>query len=149
MVLDDHIYLMGGINPLCGENDDRLGPRFPDLSRPYDRELIEEALAISRRENFTAHRGVYVALRGPNFETAAEYRFLRQIGADAVGMSTVPETIAAVHCGLRVLALSTITNVASPDQLCSSSGEDVVQAASMAEPKLSKIVRGIIAKFAR
>jgi len=148
IVIDDHIHLMGGINPLFGVNDERLGPRFPDMSRPYDPKLIEQALAIARRENFAAYRGVYVALTGPNYETAAEYRFLRGIGGDVVGMSTVPETIVAVHSGLRVLALSTVTNVARPDCLGKASGEEVVAAANSAEPKLSKIVLGVISNEA-
>ena len=99
MVIDDHINLMGA-NPLIGINDDRLGPRFPDMSEPYDRQLGQVALEIARRENFACHRGVMVAVSGPNLETRAEYRFLRQVGADVVGMSTVPEVIVAVHAGL-------------------------------------------------
>src|SRR5690606_13580572 len=116
MIVDDHINLMHG-SPLVGVNDDALGPRFPDMSRPYDPELVDRALEIARRENFVAHRGVYVGLTGPNYETRAEYRFLRKIGGDVVGMSTVPEAIVAVHAGLRVLAISTVTNVCKPDTL--------------------------------
>ena len=100
MVIDDHINLMND-NPLVGINDDRLGPRFPDMSAPYAPALIEMALEVARKENFAAHRGVYVAVTGPNLETRAEYRFLRGIGADVVGMSTVPEVIVAVHAGLE------------------------------------------------
>ncbi len=110
VVIDDHINLMG-VNPLVGVNDDHLGPRFPDMSRPYDPVLIRRALEIARRENFVAHRGVYVGVLGPNLETRAEYRFLRTIGADVVGMSTVPEVLAAVHAGMRVLGLSIVTDV--------------------------------------
>ena len=102
MALEDHINLMA-TNPLIGVNDEELGPRFPDMSRPYDQTLVSRALDIARRENFTAHRGVYVGLTGPNYETRAEYRFLRLIGGDVVGMSTVPEVIVAAHAGLRVL----------------------------------------------
>ncbi len=102
MVIEDHINLMGG-NPLIGVNDDRLGPRFPDMIAPYDRKLIDRALEISRRENFAAHKGVFVAVTGPNLETRAEYRFLRAIGADVVGMSTVPEVLVAVHAGIARL----------------------------------------------
>src|SRR5437868_13354193 len=99
MLIDDHINLMGA-NPLIGINDDRLGPRFPDMCEPYDQRLIERALAVARRENIAAHRGVFVAVAGPNLETRSEYRFLRMIGADVVGMSTVPEVIVAVYGGV-------------------------------------------------
>jgi purine-nucleoside phosphorylase len=144
MVMDDHINLMGQ-NPLVGTYDERLGPMFPDMSAPYDKALIEQALAIARRENFAAHQGTYIALLGPNYETRAEYRFLRTIGGDAVGMSTVPEVIVAAQMGLRVLALSTITNMCLPDALRGSTGEEVVQLAKLAETKLSKIVQGVVA----
>ena len=100
VAIEDHINLMNG-NPLIGFNDDALGPRFPDMCAPYDHALIERALEIARRENFAAHKGVYAAVTGPNLETRAEYRFLRSIGADVVGMSTVPEVLAAVHAGMR------------------------------------------------
>src|SRR2546423_3694220 len=102
MLIDDHINLMGA-NPLMGINDDRLGPRFPDMCEPYGHKLIDRALEVARRENIVAHRGVFVAVAGPNLETRAEYRFLRMIGADVVGMSTVPEVLVAVHCGLKVV----------------------------------------------
>jgi purine-nucleoside phosphorylase len=148
MVIQDHIDLMLGVNPLIGINDDRLGPRFPDMSQPYAQDLIDLALAIARREDFVAHKGTYVALLGPNYETRAEYRWLRSIG-DVVGMSTVPEAIVAAHGGLRVLALSTVTNVAKPDVLDKASGEEVIAAAKSAEPKLSKIVKGVIAHEAK
>lgn len=144
MVMEDHINLMSD-NPLIGVNDDDLGPRFPDMSSPYAPELIEEALAIARRENFVAHRGVYVGLTGPNYETRAEYRFLKRIGGDVVGMSTVPEVIVAAHSGLRVLALSTVTNTCLPDALSETTGEDVVAIAEAVEPKLRAIVLGILA----
>jgi purine-nucleoside phosphorylase len=144
MVIEDHINLMAA-NPLIGINDDRLGPRFPDLCRPYDPALIERALEIARRENFVAHKGTYIALMGPNYETRAEYRFLRLIGGDVVGMSTVPEVIVAAHMGLRVLALSTVTNMCLPDAIKASSGAEVVEIARAAEEKLRMIVLGIIA----
>jgi purine-nucleoside phosphorylase len=147
MVIDDHINLLGS-NPLVGINDERLGPRFPDMARPYDPELIERALAIARRENFVAHKGVFVAVLGPNLETRAEYRFLRMIGADVVGMSTVPEVIAAVHCGLRVLGLSIVTDVCFPDALVPVDVHEIIAAANAAEPKLRKIILGILAEFA-
>jgi purine-nucleoside phosphorylase len=143
LVIEDHINLMSA-NPLVGPNDESLGPRFPDLSRPYDPDLIERALAIAEREGITAHRGVYVALTGPNYETRAEYRFLRMIGGDVVGMSTVPEVIVAAHMGLRVLALSTITNVALPDDQPPTSGQEVIDVAAHAEEKVRKIVLGIL-----
>ncbi|MBL9123693.1 MAG: purine-nucleoside phosphorylase [Planctomycetaceae bacterium] len=143
MVIDDHINLMGG-NPLTGINDDRLGPRFPDMSQPYDQRLIARALEIARRENFVAHRGVYVAVSGPNLETRAEYRFLRTIGADVVGMSTVPEVIVAVHAGLRVLGLSIVTDLCFPEALKPAKIEDILAYAEGAEPKLQAIVRGIL-----
>ena len=144
VVIEDHINLMSD-NPLVGVNDDNLGPRFPDMCAPYDRELILVALEIARRENFQAHRGVYVGVTGPNLETRAEYRFLRTIGADVVGMSTVPEVIVAVHAGLRVLGLSIVTDVCLPDALKPADINEIIAVAGAAEPKLRKIVRGILA----
>ena len=139
MVIDDHINLMNG-NPLIGINDERLGPRFPDMSAPYTPRLIDEALEIARRENFATHRGVYVAVTGPNLETRAEYRFLRGIGADVVGMSTVPEVIVAVHAGLEVLGISVITDMCLPDALEVATVEKILAVARSAEPKLRAIV---------
>lgn len=147
MAIEDHINLMSG-NPLIGINDDRLGPRFPDMCRPYDVSLIDLSLAIARREDFSAHRGVYVAVTGPNLETRAEYRFLRQIGADVVGMSTVPEVLAAVHGGMRVLGLSIVTDMCLPDALRPASIEAILAHAAEAEPKLRKIVMGVLAREA-
>ncbi len=144
MVLEDHINLMPG-NPLIGENDDSLGPRFPDMSAPYDRALIDRALEIARRENFVAHKGVYVAVTGPNLETRAEYRFLRFIGADVVGMSTVPEVLVAVHAGMRVLGLSIVTDMCLPDALEPADIHRILATAAGAEPKLRKIVLGVLA----
>ena len=143
VVIDDHINLMGD-NPLFGINDDRLGPRFPDMSAPYDQELGDYALAIARREDFQAHKGVFVAVAGPNLETRAEYRFLRNIGADIVGMSTVPEVIVAVHAGLRTIALSIVTDMCLPDALEEANVEKIIAIANDAEPKLRLIVKGII-----
>ncbi|HEY3393026.1 MAG TPA: purine-nucleoside phosphorylase [Lacipirellulaceae bacterium] len=145
MVIDDHINFMNR-NPLVGVNDDRLGPRFPDMSSPYDPALGDLALAIARRENFVCHRGVYIAMLGPTYETRAEIRMLRLMGGDAVGMSTVPEAIVAAHSGLRVLGLSTITNVCSPDVPHATSGEEVVATAETARDKLKAIVTGIVAE---
>jgi purine-nucleoside phosphorylase len=147
MVIDDHINLMGS-NPLVGINDDRLGPRFPDMARPYDPELIDRAQAIARREDFAAHKGVFVAVQGPNLETRAEYRFLRLIGADAVGMSTVPEVLVAVHAGMRILGLSIVTDVCFPDALKPVDVAEIIATANEAEPKLRKIILGILADFA-
>ncbi len=147
VVIDDHINLMPG-NPLIGVNDESLGPRFPDMSAPYDRVLIERALEIARRENFVAHRGVYVAVTGPNLETRAEYRFLRAIGADVVGMSTVPEVLVAVHAGMRVLGLSIVTDLCFPDALEPANIERILATAAAAEPNLRKIVLGVLAREA-
>jgi purine-nucleoside phosphorylase len=143
MIIDDHINLMGD-NPLVGVNDDRLGPRFPDMSRPYDAELIEKGLEIARQQNFVAHRGVTVAVTGPNLETRAEYRFLRAIGADVVGMSTVPEAIVAVHCGLRTFGLSVVTDICFPDSLEPANVEHIIAVANAAEPKLRALVCGVL-----
>jgi len=144
MVIEDHINLMNG-NPLSGFNDDRLGPRFPDMSEPYDYRLIDRALEIARRENFVAHKGVYAAVTGPNLETRAEYRFLRTIGADVVGMSTVPEVLAARHGGMRCLGLSIITDMCLPDALAPVDLQEILAVAAEAEPKLRAIVLGIVA----
>ena len=147
VVIEDHINLMGD-NPLIGPNDDALGPRFPDMCRPYDAELMERALAVARRADVPAHRGVYVAVTGPNLETRAEYRFLRAMGADVVGMSTVPEVIVAVHAGMRVLGLSIVTDVCLPDALQPVNIEDILATAAEAEPKLRAIVLGVLAQEA-
>jgi purine-nucleoside phosphorylase len=143
MIIDDHINLMGD-NPLIGVNDDRLGPRFPDMSAPYDSALVDKGLEIARRENFVAHRGVTVAVTGPNLETRAEYRMLRQIGADVVGMSTVPEAIVAVHCGLRLFGLSVVTDMCLPDALQPAKLEHIIAVANSAEPKLTALISGVI-----
>jgi purine-nucleoside phosphorylase len=143
MIIDDHINLMGD-NPLVGVNDDRLGPRFPDMSAPYDPELIEAGLAVARRHDFAAHRGVTVAVTGPNLETRAEYRFLRLIGADVVGMSTVPEVIVAVHSGLKVFGLSVVTDMCLPDALKPANVEEIIAVANSAQPKLRALVMGVL-----
>ena len=147
MVIEDHINLMNG-NPLVGVNDEELGPRFPDMIEPYDQRLIDRALEIARRENFAAHKGVYVAVTGPNLETRAEYRFLRTIGADVVGMSTVPEVLVAVHAGMRVLGLSIVTDMCLPDALKPANIDEILATAARAEPNLRKIVLGILAQEA-
>ena len=144
MVIDDQINLMGD-NPLIGINDDRLGPRFPDMSAPYDQQLGDAALAIARKHDVVAHKGVLVAVAGPNLETRAEYRFLRTIGADAVGMSTVPEVIVAVHAGLRTIGFSIITDMCLPDALKPASVEEIIAVANEAEPRLTTLVTGVLA----
>jgi purine-nucleoside phosphorylase len=143
MVIEDQINLMGD-NPLIGINDDRLGPRFPDMSEPYDQQWVDRVIAIARQNQIEAHKGVFVAVAGPNLETRAEYRFLRMIGADVVGMSTVPETIVAVHCGLKVVGLSVITDMCLPDALQAANVEEIIRIANEAEPRLRQIVRGIV-----
>jgi purine-nucleoside phosphorylase len=144
MLIDDHINLMGA-NPLIGINDDRLGPRFPDMCEPYCHKLIDRALEIARRENIVAHKGVFVAVSGPNLETRAEYRFLRAIGADVVGMSTVPEVIVAVHAGLKVVGFSIITDMCLPDALEPADVAKIIATAGAAEPSLTKLVLGVLA----
>lgn len=145
MVIEDHINLLGG-NPLIGVNDDRLGPRFPDMSQPYDRGLVDRALKIARAQDIVAHKGVFVAVSGPNLETRAEYRFLRLIGADVVGMSTVPEVIVAVHAGLKVVGFSIITDMCFPDSLEPAEVPKIIAHANAAEPKLRALVMGVLAE---
>ena len=143
MLLDDHVNLMGD-NPLRGPNEDALGPRFPDMSEPYDRRLLALAEEVALRERIRVRRGVYVAVCGPALETPAEYRFLRGIGADAVGMSTVPEVIAARHAGMRVLALSVITDRCLPDALEPVDVAQILRVAAGAEPRLARLVVGVL-----
>jgi purine-nucleoside phosphorylase len=140
MIVDDHINLMAW---RCSPSA-TLGLAPRRRNRVYDPVLIDQALWIARRENFVTHRGVYVAMTGPNYETRAEYRFLRRIGGDVVGMSTVPEVVAAARCGLRTLALSIVTNVARPDHPQVVLAEDVVQAAEGSEPFVAKIVQAVV-----
>ncbi len=147
MVIEDHINLMGG-NPLVGVNDDALGERFPDMSQPYERALVDSALAIGRKNGYAIHSGVYVGVLGPNLETRAEYRFLRGIGADAVGMSTIPEVLVAIHSKMRVLGLSIITDMCLPDALKPADLAEIIETANTAEPKLSQIVLEILEKEA-
>lgn len=143
VVIDDHVNLMGD-NPLIGINDDRLGPRFPDMSEPYQQSLIDQALEIARHHNIAAHRGVFVAVAGPNLETRAEYRFLRAIGADVVGMSTVPEVIVAVHCGLRTVGFSVITDMCLADSLEPANVAAIIAVANQAEPRLRALICGVL-----
>jgi purine-nucleoside phosphorylase len=146
MVISDHINLLGD-NPLIGPNDDTLGARFPDMSEPYDPTLRALARDVASQHGITIREGVYVAVQGPNLETRAEYRFLRGIGADVVGMSTVPEVIVALHGGMRVLGLSIITDKCLPDALEPASLAQIVGVARSAEPKLAAVVKGVIARL--
>jgi purine-nucleoside phosphorylase len=139
----DHINLMGD-NPLIGPNDDRLGPRFPDMSEPYDRALVELAVGAALREGITLHRGVFVGVAGPNLETRAEYRFLRLIGADVVGMSLVPENLVAVHAGMRVLGLCVVTDMGLPDALQAADLQRILKTAAEAQPQLNRIVERVL-----
>jgi len=143
MLIDDHINLLGG-NPLIGINDDRLGPRFPDMCQPYDQSLIDAALRTARKHDIVAHKGVFVAVSGPNLETRAEYRFLRAIGADVVGMSTVPEVIVAVHSGMRCVGFSVITDMCLPDALEPADVQKIIAIANDAEPRLTTLVTGVL-----
>jgi purine-nucleoside phosphorylase len=144
MVIADHINLQGD-NPLLGTNEDELGPRFPDMSQPYRRDLTEKALKIANANNIACHKGVYVAVTGPNLETKAEYRYLRIIGGDAVGMSTVPEVIVANHMGLPVFAISVLTDEGFPEVLQPVSVEEILAVAHEAEPKMTTILKELIA----
>ena len=143
MLIADHLNLLGD-NPLIGPNDDALGPRFPDMSEPYDPALRARARAVALAQGITLREGVYAAVQGPNLETRAEYRFLRSVGADVVGMSTVPEVIVARHGGMRVLGLSIITDRCLPDALEPATVEDIIAVAREAEPKLTAVVRGVL-----
>jgi len=143
MLIADHINLLGD-NPLIGPNDDRLGPRFPDMSEPYDRRLRAVARAVALERGITLREGVYVAVPGPNLETRAEYRFLRRIGADVVSMSTIPEAIVAVHCGLRTFGISVITDMCYPDHAEPINVEQIIATANAAGPKLRAIVSGVL-----
>lgn len=146
MLIRDHINLFGD-NPLIGPNDDELGPRFPDMSQPYTERLMDIARTVALEEEILMHQGVYAALSGPMLETKAEYRYLRLIGADVVGMSTVPEVIAAVHMGMEVLGISVITDECFPDALEAVNIEDVLEAAAMAEPKMTRVIIRVLEKL--
>jgi purine-nucleoside phosphorylase len=143
MVIEDHINLMGD-NPLIGPNDDRLGDRFPDMSEPYDKSLVALARRAALDEKIACQQGVYVAVSGPNLETRAEYRYLRNLGADVVGMSTVPEVIVAVHSKMKVLGFSAVTDMCLPDALQPVSHDEIVAVANEAEKKLSRLVRRVV-----
>ena len=146
MIITDHINLIGD-NPLVGPNDDTLGPRFPDMSEPYNRKLIALAEQVALDLRIRTERGVFVAVSGPNLETRAEYRFLRLIGADAVGMSTVPENIVANHMGLQVLGFSIITDECFPDSLVPADVQEIIRVANATEPKLTAIMKGVVERL--
>jgi purine-nucleoside phosphorylase len=146
MIITDHINLLGD-NPLIGPNDDTLGPRFPDMSEPYSKRLIALTEQVALDLKIRTERGVFVAVPGPNLETRTEYRYLRLIGADAVGMSTVPEDIVAVHMGLEVLGFSIITDECFPDSLQPANVEEIIGVARNTEPKLTAIMKGVVEKL--
>ena len=146
VLLDDHINLLG-VNPLVGPNLDELGPRFPDMTEPYDRELQTVAQEVALEAGIVLRRGVYVAVPGPNLETRAEYRMLRTMGADVVGMSTVPEVIVARHGGMRVLGISIITDECLPDALEPATIEEIIRVANTAQPKLTRLIEGVLRRL--
>ncbi|NNC30528.1 purine-nucleoside phosphorylase [Longimicrobium terrae] len=146
MLIADHINMLGD-NPLIGANADELGPRFPDMSMPYDEELRRLAVEVALDRGITLRRGVYVAVPGPNLETRAEYRMLRGLGADVVGMSTVPEVIVAVHGGMRVLGISIITDQCLPDALEPANITQIIAVAGRAEPHLTALVEGVLERL--
>jgi purine-nucleoside phosphorylase len=146
MIMDDHINLLGD-NPLIGKNHDELGPRFPDMSEPYSNKLIQLAEEIALEEKIKIRKGVYVAVAGPNLETRAEYRFLRSIGADVVGMSTVPEVIVARHMDLEVFGISVITDECFPDALEPASVPDIIKTANAAQPALTLLMKRLIERL--
>lgn len=146
MIISDHINFMGD-NPLIGPNDEALGPRFPDMSEPYTKSLIDLATTVATEQGIRVQHGVYLACPGPCLETRAEYRFMRMIGADAVGMSTVPEVIVAVHAGLQVLGFSAITDECLPDALKPANIEEIIAIANATEPKLTAIVTETIRRI--
>jgi purine-nucleoside phosphorylase len=146
MLITDNLNLIGmmGANPLMGPNIDELGPRFPDMSQAYDRKLMDLARKVAANENILLREGIYCALSGPSFEGPADLRFLRGIGADAVGMSTAPEVIVARHGGMRVLGLSGISNKANLDGSTVTTHEEVMEAGKTITPKIEKIIRGVL-----
>lgn len=144
MIQTDHINLQPS-NPLLGPNLDELGPRFPDMSEAYDRKMVEQAVAIAAKEGFTIRTGVYASVPGPMLETLAEYSYIRTIGADAVGMSTVPEVIAARHMGVPCFAISVITDMGTPDRIKKVILSDILDAAAIAEPRMTRLIRELIA----
>ena len=145
MVINDHINLQPA-NPLRGPNLDSMGPRFPDMSDPYDSDMVAQAMEIARENQIPCHQGVYVSVPGPNLETTAEYKYLRVIGGDAVGMSTVPENLVARHMGLPCFAVSVITDLGVPGKIKKISIEEVIAAARLAEPGMTKLIKDLIGR---
>lgn len=146
MIMADHINLLGD-NPLIGPNEDEFGPRFPDMSEPYNLELVNLAEEIALENKLKVHKGVYVAVPGPNLETKAEYRFLRNIGADVVGMSTIPENIIANHMGMKVLGISIVTDECFPDLLKPVDVQQIIATAMETEPKMTLIMKEVVKKL--
>ncbi|MBI2166659.1 MAG: purine-nucleoside phosphorylase [Candidatus Omnitrophica bacterium] len=146
VLIEDHINLMG-VNPLIGPNDDRLGPRFPDLSQPYSKRLIQLTEAAAGALKLQVRRGVYLAVTGPNLETRAEYRMIQRLGADLVGMSTVPEVLAGVHMGMEILGVSVVTDVCDPDHLEPVDIKEIIATANEAGPKLDRLIEAALQKF--
>ena len=145
MIIEDHINFTGN-NPLIGQNFDELGPRFPDMSTAYDKELIEVAHKVGKKLDIKTEQGVYAGISGPYFFSKAELRMLRKIGGDVIGMSTVPEVIVARHMGIKVLGISCVTDMAVADEIVSVSHEEVIEVANKTRPKFIKLVRGILSE---
>lgn len=146
MLIEDHINLLGD-NPLIGKNDDRLGPRFPDMCETYDFKYLKLAEEVAREEKIRFQKGVYVAVTGPNLETRAEYRFLKNLGADVVGMSTVPEVIVCKHMGIRALGISVVTDMCLPDALEPVALPEIIATAKEAEPRLRLLVCKVLERM--
>ncbi|MCA6467300.1 MAG: purine-nucleoside phosphorylase [Sediminibacterium sp.] len=147
MIIKDHISLFQ-VNPLLGKNEDSLGTRFPDMSEPYSKDLIRRVKGLATRHNISLHEGVYLGVTGPTFETRAEYKLIHIVGGDAVGMSTVQETIAAVHAGMKVFAMSVITDLGIREEENTITHEEVLQAATAAEPKMTLLFTGLVQELA-
>ncbi|HMN32447.1 MAG TPA: purine-nucleoside phosphorylase [Chitinophagaceae bacterium] len=146
MIINDHINLFPE-HPLRGKNDDTIGPRFPDMTEPYNLEIIQKAKSIAQQLNIPVHEGTYIGLQGPTFETKAEYHWLRVIGGDTVGMSTVPEAIVAIHSGMKVFGMSVITDIGIREDMNAITHEEVLEAANLAAPKMAKIFKELLAKI--
>lgn len=146
VLIEDHINMMG-LNPLIGPNDDRLGPRFPDMSRPYSKRLLELTEKTAGEKKILIGRGVYAGVLGPNLETRAEYRFLRGIGADLVGMSTIPEVLVGVHMGMEILGIAVATDLCDPDHLEPVDIKEIIRVAGEAGPRLDQLIEAAISNF--